>query len=186
MGALFLLFVVSVLAHRRGSTAMTATTIFEHLIAIYAVVVAPWLAVRKMRQVRADGTAGSKIHLYRRAIFMQFLTVAAVLALCMFGAIPMANLGLCFPRSWPLSLVLGGVIISYFAYTAIRLRPKAENSASRCADVPAYCFRRIRIASCAGSQLSAPDRELPRNCSIADSWFSTSALSCHTTTKSPW
>ncbi len=126
MGALFLLFVVSVLAHRRGSTAMTATTIFEHLIAIYAVVVAPWLAVRKMRQVRADGTAGSKIHLYRRAIFMQFLTVAAVLALCMFGAIPMANLGLCFPRSWPLSLVLGGVIISYFAYTAIRLRPKAE------------------------------------------------------------
>jgi uncharacterized protein len=35
-------------------------------------------------------------------------------------------LGLCLPRSWPLSLVLGGVIISYFAYTAMRLRPRAE------------------------------------------------------------
>jgi hypothetical protein len=54
---------------------MTAAMIFEHLIATYAVVVAPWLAVRKMRRVRADVTAVSKIDLYRRAIFMQFLTV---------------------------------------------------------------------------------------------------------------
>jgi membrane protease YdiL (CAAX protease family) len=104
----------------------TATTIFEHLLAIYAVLVAPLLAVRKMRRVRAAGTAGSKTQLYRRAIFMQILTTTVVLALCIFGAIPMANLGLCLPPSWPLSLVLGGVIISYFAYTAMRLRPKAE------------------------------------------------------------
>lgn len=39
---------------------MTATAIFEHLIATYAVVVAPWLAVRKMRRLRADATAGSQ------------------------------------------------------------------------------------------------------------------------------
>jgi uncharacterized protein len=105
---------------------MTALTIFEHLLAIYAVLVAPLLAVRKMRQVRADGAAGNKTQLYRRAIFMQILTIAAVLALCLFGAIPMASLGLCLPRSWPLNLVLGGVLLSYFVYTVIRLRPKAE------------------------------------------------------------
>jgi hypothetical protein len=58
---------------------MTATKISEHLIATYAVLVAPWLAVQKMRRVGADGTSGSKVDLYRRAIVMQLLTTAAVL-----------------------------------------------------------------------------------------------------------
>jgi uncharacterized protein len=105
------------------------TVAVAHLLAIYAVVAAPWLGhllyQKALRGIRA-GNALAKVRLYRQVIAEQIVTTAFALWLCFPGAIPFVRLGLGAPRSWWLSaglaITLGGLLV----WSGVRLQPKAR------------------------------------------------------------
>ena len=105
--------------------------LFANALAVYAVLIAPWLAERKMRRLRADGRPPDKTAMYRRAIGMQVVMTAAVAALSLSGGIPAASLGVRIPHAWLANLAVGGLIVCYFAFTAVRRRPRAQDLRER-------------------------------------------------------
>jgi len=105
----------------------TQALLLADALAVYAVLVAPWLADRRVRRLRAEDRPPDKTALYRRAIGMQVLMIAAVAALSLFGGIPAASLGVRIPHAWAANIAVGGLIVSYFAFTAIRRRPRAHD-----------------------------------------------------------
>lgn len=105
------------------------TFALTHLLAVYAIVAAPWLSrflvQRALRGMRA-GDPLAKVRLYRQIVIDQILGTALALWLCFSGAIPFASLGLGAPRSWwstaGLAIALGGLLL----WSGMRLRPKAQ------------------------------------------------------------
>jgi CAAX protease family protein len=109
----------------------TQALLLADALAVYAVLVAPWLADRKVRRLRADDRPPDKTALYRRAIGMQVMMTAAVAALWLFGGIPAASLGVRIPHAWRANLAVGVLIVCYFAVTAIRRRSRAPELRER-------------------------------------------------------
>lgn len=105
------------------------TFALAHLLAIYAIVAAPWLGrilyQKTLRSMRA-GDPLAKVRLYRQIIVEHVVTAAFTLWLCFSGAIPFASLGLDTPRSWwlcaGLAVALGGLLL----WSGMRLQPKAQ------------------------------------------------------------
>jgi CAAX protease family protein len=104
---------------------------FANALAVYAVLVAPWLAYRKIGRMRADDHPPDKTALYRRTIGAQVAMTAAVAALWLFGGIPAASMGVRIPQAWSVNIAVGAFIVSYFAFTAIRARRKAHELRER-------------------------------------------------------
>ena len=109
----------------------TQTLVLADALAVYAVLIAPWLAERKVRRLRADDHPPDKTALYRRAIGMQVVMTSAVAALWLCGGIPAASLGVRIPHAWAANIAVGGSIVSYFAFTAIRRRSRAHDVRER-------------------------------------------------------
>jgi uncharacterized protein len=107
------------------------TIVFAHLLAAYATLVAPLLSYRKVRQLRRADSTPDKTRLYRHTVSMQAAVSASVAGLWLLGGLPAASLGLVAPRSWWISVCLGGGIISYFVYVAIRQRRKGQELRDR-------------------------------------------------------
>jgi len=103
---------------------------FADAFAMYAVFVAPWLAHRKMHRMRADDDP-DKTALYRRVIGAQVAMTAAVAALWLFGGVPASGMGVRIPHAWPANVAVGGAIVSYFAFTSIRARRRAQEIRER-------------------------------------------------------
>jgi len=102
--------------------------VLTHIVALYAILAAPWLGRFLYQKARRGIEAGdplAKVRLYRQFFIEQMIGTAVVLGLCLSGAIPVVNLGLGAPRSWWLSsslaIVLGGLLLR----SGIRLQPKA-------------------------------------------------------------
>jgi membrane protease YdiL (CAAX protease family) len=62
---------------------------------------------------------------------MQVVMTFAVAALWLFGGIPAASLGVRIPHAWAANIAVGGLIASYFAFTAIRRRSRAHDLRER-------------------------------------------------------
>jgi uncharacterized protein len=99
-----------------------------HLLAVYAIVAAPFLGRAWYEKARRRIEAGdrlAKIKLYRAIVLDQIITTVVVLGLRLFGGISGARLGLGAPWSWWLSVgstvLLGGLL----AWSGVRLRVKA-------------------------------------------------------------
>src|SRR5580698_4201891 len=93
-----------------------------HVFAILAIVVAPWLAYRRMRRLRMTGTSPLKTQLYRRTVGIQVMMTAVVLGLWLLGGIPAVRLGLCAPRAWWPTAAVGVAMVSYFIYVGLSQR----------------------------------------------------------------
>ena len=100
-----------------------------HLLAIYIVLVAPWLSRVLFERARKRVEAGdrlAKVRLYRPIVIDQIGSTALVVWLCFSGAIQFTKLGLGAPHSWPLSaglaIALGGLLL----WSGMRLQPKAQ------------------------------------------------------------
>jgi membrane protease YdiL (CAAX protease family) len=105
--------------------------VFGHLLAGYAMVVAPLLSYRKARQMRPAESTPDKTRLYRRVALTQAAVTVAVAGLWLLGGVPAASLGLIAPRSWWISVSVGVSFISYFVYVGIRQRSKAQELRER-------------------------------------------------------
>lgn len=105
------------------------TIVLTHLLAVYAIVVAPWLSLVFFEKARKRIEAGdplAKVRLYQQIVTDQMLGTALALGLCFSGAISFVRLGLGAPRSWwltaGLAIALGGLLL----WSGMRLRPKAK------------------------------------------------------------
>ena len=105
------------------------TIVLTHLLAIYAIVAAPWLSRVLYQRWRRSAEAGdpmAKIRFYRQFLTEHVLTTAVILWLCFSGAIPFARLGLGAPRSWGLSLGLAVALGGLLLWSGMRLQAKAQ------------------------------------------------------------
>lgn len=105
------------------------TTILTHLLAVFAVLLSPWLGCvfyQRARKRIAAGVPDAKIRLYRAIVVEQIATTAVVVALWLSGRIPAASLGLVAPRSWGWTLAVLDVIVGVLVCSSLLLRPKAE------------------------------------------------------------
>ena len=105
------------------------TIVLTHLLAVYAIVAAPWLSLVLSEKTRKRIEAGdplAKVRLYQQILIDQIVGTSLALWLCFSGAIPCVRLGLGAPRSWWLSaglaIALGGLLL----WSGMRLRPKAQ------------------------------------------------------------
>jgi membrane protease YdiL (CAAX protease family) len=104
------------------------TLAFEHLLAVYLIVVGPWLysiLYQKARRRLAAGDPLARIRLYRVTVADQVVNTFVVLGLWRWGGIPATNLGLGAPRSWWLSGGLTALLGGLLLWSGIRLRRKA-------------------------------------------------------------
>jgi uncharacterized protein len=92
--------------------------LISHGLALFAIVLAPWLSrilYQRVRQAIEAGDARARIRLYRVILATQVLTTAIVLGLWVLGGISRTSLGLGAPRSWWLSqglaIVSGGLLL---------------------------------------------------------------------------
>lgn len=114
-----------------GTPADQMTIVFGHILAAYAVFIAPLLSYRKVRQLGRATRTPDKTRLYRQTVLIQAAVTASVASLWLLGGVPAASLGLIAPRSPWTSICLAGGSISYFAYVAIRQRRKAQELRDR-------------------------------------------------------
>ena len=105
------------------------TIILTHLLALYAIVAAPWLGrfffEKTRRQIRA-GDPLAKVRLYCGIVVEQVIGTVVVLWLCFSAAISPAHLGLGAPRSGWLATGLAIGIGTLFLWSGLSLRPKAR------------------------------------------------------------
>ena len=104
------------------------TTVWiAHLLAAYLILVAPWLSRIAYRKAQRDlqNDPRAKARLFRRVVAKQIVLIAIILGLWLFGGIRGEWLGIRAPHSWPLTGGLTAVILVAFAWSAIRMRPKA-------------------------------------------------------------
>jgi uncharacterized protein len=110
------------------------TLLISHALAVFAVVLAPWLGrvfyQRTLKRLHA-GDPLAKIRLYRVILGSQIVTTAIVLGLWIFGGISSARLGLGAPRSWWLSEGLVIVLGALLVWSAVKLRRKSEKLRER-------------------------------------------------------
>ena len=105
------------------------TVVLTHLVALYAIVAAPWLGRILYQKARRGIEAGdplAKVRLYRQFFVEQVIGTAVILGLCLRGAIPVVSLGLGAPRSWWLSSSLAIALSGLLLRSGIRLQPKAR------------------------------------------------------------
>lgn len=99
-----------------------------HLIASFILLVSPWLASRRYRQLQEQIAAGhveARVRRYRLVVLNQLAVVVVFGGLCLLGGIPLRALGLCAPRSWAWSMGAALVFAAVFGLSAVLLRPKA-------------------------------------------------------------
>lgn len=104
------------------------TLVLTHLLAVYAVLAAPWLGCIWYRMARrriASGRPDAKVRLYRGLAVEQILSTAVVLFIWRNGQLSAASLGLVLPGSWGWSMATLVVIVGALAWSGFRLRPKA-------------------------------------------------------------
>jgi uncharacterized protein len=105
------------------------TIVVLHLVAVYAVVAAPWLSYVVYQKARRRMQAGdplARIKLYRVIVADQVISTGVLLWIWLSGGISGARLGLGAPRSWWLSAGLALALGGFLVWRSIRLRPKAE------------------------------------------------------------
>jgi membrane protease YdiL (CAAX protease family) len=103
----------------------------EHVIAVFLVVVAPWLAGRRARRLAKATDPQAKVRLFRRLVLRQLALAATICALWLVGGVPAARLGLSAPSSWWLASGAGIVIVGYLTRSALRLRRRAPEFRER-------------------------------------------------------
>jgi membrane protease YdiL (CAAX protease family) len=99
-----------------------------HLIASLILLVSPWLARWRYRQLQEQIAAGqveARVCRYRLVLLNQAAMVVLLGALCLLGGIPLRALGLCAPGSWAWSIGAALVLAALFGLSAVLLRPKA-------------------------------------------------------------
>jgi len=105
------------------------TVILEHLLAVYVIVLAPWLGCviyqKAKRRIEA-GDPRAKVRLYREIVIEQIITTVAVLGLWWYGGIAGNSIGLNAPRSWTWNSVALVLLCGYLIWSGVRLRAKAE------------------------------------------------------------
>ena len=105
------------------------TAALTHLLAIYAIVAAPWIGRVLYQQALRGMRAGdplAKVRMYRQIVIEQIVTTALALWLCFSGAVPFVKLGLGAPYSWWLSAGLAVSLSALLLWSGIRLRAKAQ------------------------------------------------------------
>lgn len=105
------------------------TLVAIHLLAVYAIVAAPWLGrvlFEKARRCIEAGDSMAKVRLYWRIMLEQAITTAFVLWLCFSGALPFVSIGLGAPRSPWLSAALAVALCVSLLWSGIRLQTKAQ------------------------------------------------------------
>ncbi len=110
------------------------TTALMHLLAIYAVLAAPWLGQIEFQQARkrmAAGLPDAKVRLYRSLVVEQIVSSCAVLFLWRSGRVSATALGLVTPRLLGWSLAALFVVVGILAWSGLRLRPKAQKIKKR-------------------------------------------------------
>jgi uncharacterized protein len=115
------------------------TLVLTHVVALYAVVIAPWLGCFLFEQARRRIRAGdplAKVTLYRLMVIEQVVGTMVVLWLCFSGAISTAYLGLGAPRSAWLTTGLSAAIGTLLLWSGLRLRPKAHKIREKLKDRP--------------------------------------------------
>ncbi len=111
--------------------------LIAHLLAAYAIVVAPSLSCFTYQKAKKHFQAGdpmAKVRLYREWIAEQAVTTALVLGLWRFGGISGTSLGITTPFSWLWSAAALVVVTVLLVWTAVRLRPKASKIRKRFQD----------------------------------------------------
>jgi uncharacterized protein len=110
------------------------TILSSHGLALFTIVLAPWLSLGLYRRARKEIDAGdpeARIRLYRQILASQAGTTASVAGLWIFGGIPSASLGLGAPHAWWLSLGLAAVLGGLLIWSGIKLRTKSRKIRSR-------------------------------------------------------
>ncbi|MGO8797220.1 MAG: CPBP family intramembrane glutamic endopeptidase [Candidatus Sulfotelmatobacter sp.] len=105
------------------------SVVLSHLLAAYAVVLAPWLSCvfyQRARKRIAAGVPNAKLKLFRSIVAEQVVTTALPLAIWREGRISAAALGLIAPRSLVLTTAVLAVILGLLVWSSLKLRPKAE------------------------------------------------------------
>ncbi|HUM05390.1 MAG TPA: CPBP family intramembrane glutamic endopeptidase [Terriglobales bacterium] len=105
------------------------TTIITHLLAAAMILIAPWLGHLQYQRARKRLQAGAskvKVRLYRNVVVEQIVVTATVCGLWLFGGVPRANLGICAPRPWWLTVALGTMLAGFLVRSGLRARPKAQ------------------------------------------------------------
>jgi membrane protease YdiL (CAAX protease family) len=104
--------------------------VLEHAIAIFVIVVAPWLAERRARRLAGSKDPATKVRLFRRLVGRQAALAATIGSLMLFG-VPAIRLGLSAPSSWPMTSGAAIVIVLYLTLSALRLRRRAPEFRER-------------------------------------------------------
>lgn len=103
--------------------------ILSHLLAAYAILLAPWLGhvyYRRAQRRIASGVPDAKLRLYQSMAVEQIGCTAVVLAIWRLGRIPAASLGLVAPRSWGLTLGVFVGLAGLLVWSSLKVRPKAD------------------------------------------------------------
>ena len=105
-----------------------------HLLAAYAMVVAPWLSCFTYQKARNRFLAGdplAKVRLYREWVAEQAVVTALVLGLWRFGGISGMSLGIAAPFSWPWNMAALVALLALLLWTAVRMRRRAPKIRKR-------------------------------------------------------
>jgi membrane protease YdiL (CAAX protease family) len=100
-----------------------------HLLAVYAILGAPWLGrwwYEKARKKVAAGLPNAKVDLYRQLVVEQIVGTSLVVAIWKLGAIPVSALGLVAPRHWGWNLAATFIIVGALFRSSLKLRSKAD------------------------------------------------------------
>jgi uncharacterized protein len=111
--------------------------IISHLLAAYAVLIAPSLSCVLYQRARKRLLAGdrlAKVRFYRSGVVEQVVTTALVLALWLWGGIPRVALGIRAPYSWLWTASVLVVLVTILLWSGAKLRPKAEKIRKRFQD----------------------------------------------------
>lgn len=109
----------------------------SHVLAVYAIVGAPWLSCVTYQRAKKRFLAGdpqAKVRLYREWVVEQAVTTALVLGLWRFGGLSGPSLGITAPYSWLWNTAALVVLTALLVWTAVRLRPKASKIRKRFQD----------------------------------------------------
>ncbi|MGA2420325.1 MAG: CPBP family intramembrane glutamic endopeptidase [Candidatus Acidiferrum sp.] len=89
---------------------------------------APWMARRGYRKAQRETAADplAKVRLFRKVVRKQWVLIAIIGGLWLFGGISGAQLGIRLPYSWPITLGASAAILGFFVWSALRLRAKAD------------------------------------------------------------
>ena len=104
------------------------TTLISHLLAAWVLLVAPWMARRSYRKAQRETAADplAKVQLFRKVVRKQWVLIAIIGGLWIFGGISGARLGICPPYSWPITLGACAAFLGFFVWSALRMRLKAD------------------------------------------------------------